>query len=149
MSASTSDLQQREGHALFIHLITFSSNFEHRPRRHGDDHCPISILLQRRHRSLVVFVGETAHNNLPQVSLTCFTSVFWTVETMSASQLQLCGFCTASTAPQTAPRNRINHRGGGGRSEWNGSRRSSDRFGTDLTRFGAVSAADWSSVMLR
>lgn len=48
-------------------------------------------------RSLVVFVGETAHNNLLQVSLTCFTSVFWTVETMSAYQLQPRGFCTAST----------------------------------------------------
>lgn len=40
---------------------------------------------------LIVFRVDRALDKLPQVGLTCFTSVFWIVETMSASQLELCG----------------------------------------------------------
>lgn len=40
---------------------------------------------------LTAFWDETVLlHNPSQVSLTCLTSVFWTVETMSASQLKPC-----------------------------------------------------------
>lgn len=43
------DLQKWGGHAFFVHVIaTLWSRFKHCVRSHCNNHCTVSILLQRR-----------------------------------------------------------------------------------------------------
>lgn len=47
-----SDLQQWESHAHAVHVTSIIiSRFKHCTSRYCDNHCEISILLQKRHRT--------------------------------------------------------------------------------------------------